>query len=67
MKKKVVVQASDFEAKARTIVSLAFSICEAQIKTANGNITPELKAMTAAMLLLEKAVETFVAVERISK
>lgn len=67
MKKAVVACSSKFEAHARKTVSLAFALCENRIKTDKGNATPELKAMSAAMLSLEKAIDAFIAAERLSR
>jgi hypothetical protein len=67
MKKTVVVCSSKFETQARKTVSLAFALCENRIKASKGNMTPELKAMSAAMLALEKSIDTFIAAERLSK
>lgn len=67
MEKTVVVCSSKFEAQARKAISLAFALCESRINANNGSVTPELKTMSVAILSMEKAIETFIAAERLSK
>lgn len=66
-KKTVAVCSSRFEAQARKTISLAFALCESRINVNNGSVTPELKTMSVAILSMEKAIETFIAAERLSK
>ena len=61
MEKTALIRSSEFEALAQETVSLALVICERRIKANQCKITPELKALSAAALSLEKAVTTFIA------
>lgn len=65
MKKRVAICASEFEAQAQKTVALAYALCEDRIKAKEGNVTPELKVLSAAALSLEKVVAVLVAAERI--
>jgi len=67
MEKNVVGCSSEFKVEAQKTVSMAFAMCESRIKASKGNMTPELKAMSAAMLALEKSIDTFIAAERLSR
>ena len=61
MEKTAVIRSSEVEALAQKTVSLAFAMCESRIKANQCTITPELQALSAAVLSLEKAVTTFIA------
>jgi hypothetical protein len=67
MEKPIDVCSSEFEAQAIKTVSLAFELCESRIKANQGNITPELKLLSAAALSLEKVIAVLVAAERLCK
>lgn len=67
MKKTVLACSLEFETQARKIVSLAFALCESHITAGNNNMSPELKALSAAMLALEKSIDAFIATERLSR
>lgn len=60
MEKTAAVRSSEFEARLHKAVSLAFILCESRIKANKCNITPELRALSAAALSLEKAVAAFI-------
>jgi len=67
MKKTVAISSSEFEAQARRMVSLTFALTESRIHANKCCITPELRALSAAALSLEKAIAAFIAVERLCK
>lgn len=67
MKKRAVICSSEFEALSQETVSLAFAICESKIKANQCEITPQLKALSAAALSLEKAVAAFIAAAKLCK
>lgn len=67
MKKRAVICSSEFEALSQKTVSLAFVICESRIKANQCEITPQLKALSAAALSLEKAVAAFIAAAKLCK
>jgi len=67
MEKTIAVCSMEFEEQAIKTVSLAFELCERKIKENKGNITPELKLLSAAALSLEKVVAVLVAAERLCK
>lgn len=65
MKKSTAMNSELFRRQSQETVSLAFALCEERIKSNRCNITPELKALAAAALSLEKAVAVYIAVERL--
>ena len=67
MKEKVDTCSSEFEEQAQKTVSLAFALCENKIKANNGNVTPELKVLSAAALSMEKVVAVLTSAERVCK
>lgn len=54
-----------FEQKAQEVSSLAFVLCEAHIEKAHGKPTPAHTALAVSAQALQKAMETFLAVERL--
>jgi len=67
MRKSTKIYSEEFEKQAQKTISLAFLVSEDRLKRQKGGATPELKALAAATLSLEKAIATFIAVERISQ
>lgn len=67
MKKTTAVCSSEFEAQAQKTVSAAFALCESKRKTDRGNLTAELRALSAAALSLEKAIAAFIAARHLFK
>lgn len=65
MEKSIAECSSEFEEQAHKTVALAFTLCEERIKANKGDMTPELKLLSAAALSLEKVVAVLVAAERL--
>ncbi|GFH63438.1 MAG: hypothetical protein ZNDK_1209 [Candidatus Desulfovibrio kirbyi] len=53
------------EQKAQELIKLAFVLCEKHIIDAHGQPSPTHTSLVASALALQKAIETFLAVERI--
>ena len=66
MEKTAAICSAEFTMQAQKTVTLAFALCESRIR-ANGGMTAELRALSAAALSLEKAVAVFIAAEHLSK
>lgn len=62
-----VTRSSEFAGLAQKTLSLAFALCEHRLAARKGEPSPELHALSAAALSLEKAVAVFIAVERLTK
>ncbi|MDL2315606.1 hypothetical protein LJC59_00790 [Desulfovibrio sp. OttesenSCG-928-A18] len=67
MRKQTTVCSAEFEEQAIRTVALAFELCESRIHANKGDVTPELKLLSAAALSLEKVVAVLVAAERLCK
>lgn len=67
MNTSIAVCPTEFEEQAQKTVSLAFALCESRVMARKGPPSPELHALSAAALSLEKAVAAFIATERFSK
>lgn len=57
----------DMETKAQELIHMAFMFCEQKMKSCDETNSPEIKALAAAALSLEKAVLAYIAIKRISK
>jgi hypothetical protein len=67
MEKTAEINVSEFEEQAQKFLSLALDLCENRIKAHQGNITPELKALSAAAMFMDKAIAVFISTERLCK
>ena len=65
MKKSIPINSAQFVRQAQKTVSLTFALCEKRIHANKCDMTPELKALAAAALSLEKAVTVFIEVEKL--
>lgn len=66
MKKVEEVCTSKFVSQAEKFVSLAFAVAEDKIQANKGKHTPGTKALSAAVLSLQNAVSTFIAVAKLN-
>ena len=67
MEMSVALSFSEFSKQSQTTVSMAFALCESRLQAKGSPPSPELRALSAAALSLEKAVAAFIAAERLSK
>lgn len=67
MDMSVALSSSEFSKQAQRTVSMAFALCESRLQAKGSQLSPELRALSAAALSLEKAVAVFIAAERLSK
>lgn len=67
MNRSVAAFRTEFEDQAQKMVSLAFALCEIRLAGKKSGPSPELRALSAAALALDKAVAAFIAAERLSK
>ena len=61
------VRSSEFAGLAQKLVSLACALCERRLAARKSEPSPELHALSAAAVALDKAVAAFIAAERLGK
>lgn len=55
----------ELERKSKELTRLQFALCEKRLASHAGRPTPEHQALAAAALTLQKAIATFLAVEKL--
>lgn len=63
MSKKANSNIVEFEQKARQVISIAFLICEEELK--NGKNKTQKKALSSATLSLEKSIDVFLNIQKL--